>query len=101
MSRSVKRKTEKYDKQFRPLVKCLSISFIIFAILVLLYFFPKVLYSKYGFLEVNEETLKDILQIGFTIAGVVFGVFLQQLLEFLIVPDKEVLYPLEGTTIIT
>ncbi|MBU0459739.1 50S ribosomal protein L11 methyltransferase [Patescibacteria group bacterium] len=93
-SKSVKRKIEKYEKQFRPLVWGTSLSCLLFITLVSLYFFPTVLYSKYGFLKVNEKTLQDILQISFTVVGVFFGVFLQQLFGFLIVPDKEVLHPL-------
>jgi methylase of polypeptide subunit release factors len=99
--KSVKRKIEKYQKQFSPLFWGTVISCGLFATLVFLYFFPDVLYSKYGFLKVNEKTLQDILQVSFTVVGVIFGVFLQQLCEFLIVPDKEVLHPLRSKSLFT
>ncbi len=88
-------KVTKYEKRFRRLVNGNSVFGGLFALLVYLYFFPELLYSQYGFLEVNEKTLQDLLQVSFTVTGVIFGVFLQQGIEFLIMPEKEVLYPLD------
>src|SRR3989304_2956043 len=77
----------KYDNQFKPLLKDSAISFYLLIILAFFYFFPSILYSKYGLFKIEEKTVQDILQLLIVIAGVIFGVFFQQLIQLLLVPD--------------
>lgn len=76
-------KANKYPKQWKAYLRGAICSFLVLLTFVVFY------------LSVDERSLFNILLgVGVTISGVVFGVFLQELISFLIVPDKDVLFPL-------
>lgn len=78
-----RKKAIKYPKQWRAYVRGAVWSFVALFSFVVLYFSVQE-WSWFNF----------VLGVAVTISGVVFGVFLQELLSFLVVPDKDVLFPL-------
>ena len=93
------RKKLKYPGEYKTLTWVTSVFAGTFSVFVLLYFFPCFLYYEWGFIPCKEETAKDILQICFTISGVVFGASFQQFIVFYLSPDKDVMQPLVANSI--
>jgi len=78
-----RKKAVKYPRQYRAYLSGAAWSFVALAAIVVLYLCIQ-----------RTNWVHILLGVSVTISGVVFGVFLQELLSFLIVPDKDVLFPL-------
>lgn len=76
----------KYKKTFEPTVTGFVIFFLMFVVAA---FFQVVDYFP------KDTTWRILLDVAMVIVGVVVGAYLQQIVIFMTVPDKEVLHPLD------